>query len=404
MLYSSTVLARNASSILAHISRLPASLASHPLLFTLSTNAPAPSLATLVSALSSFSSSGSVGCLSAPTHPGAPGASAAPIACSLAFFRNEHSVPFRSDIPGRPETQVGRWHAMRRTGDREREESIQGGKVELREDMEWEKIWGRRTESDVIPPALEGLGKNDVHTIITLTDNAPQGLNDSLSSFPLATKLGLFCSSTPFVTGRPYTLIFNGSVSSSGAVGIALSAGRRPTLRTAFPRLRAITPPLQVTRSEGNLVNELDNRNPTALLICAIEQSALVGKAGKDDAFYLGVLRDGELWQIHRIMSGAPSRGTMALESDTAPGEGSSVQLFYCPKDTAAPPQATSKNSLTFVALPQSESALAGQGEDTVTVLEDTFLAASENGFMISREDEMAWTCITPGAQARLVW
>ena len=29
---------------------------------------------------------------------------------------------------------------MRRTGDREREESIQGGRVELREDMEWEKI------------------------------------------------------------------------------------------------------------------------------------------------------------------------------------------------------------------------------------------------------------------------
>ena len=157
MLYSSTVLARNASSILAHISRLPASLASHPLLFTLSTNAPAPSLSTLVSALSSFSSSsGSVGCLSAPIHPGAPGTSAAPIACSLAFFRKEHSVPFHSDIPGRPETQVGRWHAMRRTG--EREESVQGGEVELTEEVEWEKVWGRRTEGDVIPPALKGLG------------------------------------------------------------------------------------------------------------------------------------------------------------------------------------------------------------------------------------------------------
>ncbi|KAF8495724.1 hypothetical protein F5888DRAFT_1615424 [Russula emetica] len=403
MLYSSTVLARNASSILAHISRLPASLTSHPLLFTLSTNAPAPSLAPLVSALSSFSSSGSVGCLSAPTNPGATGVSAAPIACSLAFFRKEHSVPFRSDIPGRPETQVGRWHAMRRTSD-QREESIQGGEVELKEDVEWEKIWGRRTEGDVIPPALEGLGKNDVHTIITLTDNAPQGLNDSLSSFPLATKLGLFCSSTPFVTGRPYTLIFNGSVTSSGAVGIALSAGRRPTLRTAFPGLRAITPPLKVTRSEGNLVNELDNRNPTALLVSAIAESALVGKAGKDDAFYLGVLRDGELWQIHRITSGAPSRGTMALESEIAPREGSSVQLFYCPEDIAAPPHATAKNTLTFVAVPQFESALAGQGDDTVTVLEDTFLAASENGFMLSRENEMTGTCITPGAQARLAW
>jgi hypothetical protein len=151
MLYSSTVLARNASSILAHISRLPAELASHPLLFTLSTNAPAPSLPPLVSALSSFSSSGSVGCLSAPTHPGAP--AAAPIVCSLAFFRKEHAVPFRSDIPGRPETQVGRWHAMRRTG----KERTQSGEVELTEDVEWERIWRPRPEGNVVPPALEGL-------------------------------------------------------------------------------------------------------------------------------------------------------------------------------------------------------------------------------------------------------
>jgi hypothetical protein len=38
-------------------------------------------------------------------------------------------------------------------------------------------------------PRLTNRRKNDVHTIITLTDNAPQGLNDSLSSFPLATKV-----------------------------------------------------------------------------------------------------------------------------------------------------------------------------------------------------------------------
>ena len=149
MLYSTTVLARNASSILAHISRLPAELASHPLLFTLSTNAPAPSLPPLVSALSSFSSSGSVGCLSAPTHPGSP----ALIACSLAFFRKEHAVPFRSDIPGRPETQVGRWHAMRGMG----EERAQGGEVELTEDVEWERIWRPHRGSNVLPSALEGL-------------------------------------------------------------------------------------------------------------------------------------------------------------------------------------------------------------------------------------------------------
>lgn len=81
------------------------------------------------------------------------------------------------------------------------------------------------------------------------------------------------------------------------------------------------------TRSEGNLVNELDNRNPTALLISAIEESALAGKATKDDQFYLGVLRDGDLWQVHRVVSGGPSRGTMALDTETAPGEGTSVQV-----------------------------------------------------------------------------
>jgi hypothetical protein len=46
---------------------------------------------------------------------------------------------------------------MRRTGER-KSVGIQGGEVELTGEVEWEKIWGRRTEGDVIPPALEGLG------------------------------------------------------------------------------------------------------------------------------------------------------------------------------------------------------------------------------------------------------
>ena len=161
-------------------------------------------------------------------------------------------------------------------------------------------------------------------------------------------KLGLFASSTPFVTGRPYTLIFNGSVKSSGAVGLALSGGSRPVAETAFPGLRAITAPLKVTqyvphsitiqsplpytkskhRSKGNLINELDNTNPTALLVSAIEKSALAGNTARDDEFYLGVLRDdGDLWQLHHILAGGPSRGTMALDTETAPGEGTSVQV-----------------------------------------------------------------------------
>ncbi len=43
-----------------------------------------------------------------------------------------------------------------------------------------------------MPHHLTDPSKNDVHTVITLTDNAPQGLNDSLTAFPLATKVGPF--------------------------------------------------------------------------------------------------------------------------------------------------------------------------------------------------------------------
>ena len=60
------------------------------------------------------------------------------------------------------------------------------------------------------------------------------------------------------------------------------------------------------------------------------------------------------------------------------------------------------KNTLTFVASPQAP--LVDEEEGDVMVLEDTFVAASENGFMLRQGDEATWTCIAPGAQARLTW
>ena len=47
------------------------------------------------------------------------------------------------------------------------------------------------------------------------------------------------------------------------------------------------------------------------------------------EEFYLGVLRDGgALWQLHRILAGRPSRGTMALDTETAPGECTYIQVI----------------------------------------------------------------------------
>ncbi|KAH9956220.1 hypothetical protein BGW80DRAFT_1466584 [Lactifluus volemus] len=242
-------------------------------------------------------------------------------------------MPFRSDIPGRPETQFGGWHAMRNKGE---EEVVQRVQVGLTESVDWEKIWSRSPEGDILPLALRGVGDSD---------NAPQGLNKSLSSFPHATKAFL---ALPRPSRREDLIYFS-----------------------------------MVARSEGNLVNELDNVNLTTLLISAIEKSVLTGRAAKDDEFYLGVLRDDELWEIRHIMSGGPSRGTMALETETAPGEGTSVQLSHRPNDDAVP---TVWPHLLLAAL-ESDSAPV-EREHSVTIVEHAFVAASENGFMVRRSDE----------------
>ena len=60
------------------------------------------------------------------------------------------------------------------------------------------------------------------------------------------------------------------------------------------------------------------------------------------------------------------------------------------------------KNTFTFVSSPQAP--LVEAEEEDVIVLGDTFVAASENGFMLRRGDGTTWTCIAPGAQARLTW
>jgi hypothetical protein len=103
---------------------------------------------------------------------------------------------------------------MRKRGNEE--EESQGAQVgpEEEENVDWEAIWNRSLRGNDVPPALRGVRcvhclsiarsshrnpytttghfvprKQDLHTIITLTDNAPQGLNESLSAFPLATKV-----------------------------------------------------------------------------------------------------------------------------------------------------------------------------------------------------------------------
>ena len=156
----------------------------------------------------------------------------------------------------------------------------------------------------------------------------------------------MICSSTPFITGRPFTMFFNDGVYSEGAVGIAIS-GVSHSFHVDFPaNLQPITPKLTITRCvsyttytinpssssrlhshscEGNLINSLDNLNPTRMLLKAIEAADI--RNTKEEDFYLTLVQDGNvrvaLSSINSMLIFSPRRSTFSV---SLPGTQAGVQ------------------------------------------------------------------------------
>jgi hypothetical protein len=74
---------------------------------------------------------------------------------------------------------------------------------------------------------------------------------------PGASKVGLLASSTPFVTGKPVTMFYDGNVVQDGVLGVSLvverdQKERPPTTATTttveYPTLTPLGPAMQVTR------------------------------------------------------------------------------------------------------------------------------------------------------------
>ncbi|KAJ7696020.1 hypothetical protein B0H17DRAFT_1054600 [Mycena rosella] len=409
----STVLARSPASLLAYISSLSKRYQDHVLLFALSPNAASPDLAQLVQKLTTFSPQ-TIGCLSVPL----PAHSSALLSCSFAMFRPDACIPFRSQIPGRASPQVGRWHSFRQKGPQAKilEEEVPSGNID------WGNVWDQSLTNNELPPELETLSPDEIETIIYFSDAAPEGLSNALARFPGSSKLGLFAASTPFITGRPVTLFKGDKIYESGAVGVALR-NSKATADVQFLGMKPLSSPMVVTRAEGNLVISLEDKNPTQLLLTAIRNAGIesIGPESlKDnDEFSLATLQAGKPHQMCNILSGDPSRGTMALRSLSAPPVGAQVQFFYRPKSTSAtiPQELTRppspRHTLGFIVCPEmreyTHPSTVGEGSDGVAhIFHDTFLAGSEGGFISSRSQDGAseapWSCSIPGGLATLTW
>jgi hypothetical protein len=138
------------------------------------------------------------------------------------------------------------------------------------------------------------------------------------------------------------TLFHNGKIHGSGAVGVALSLGK--AARTDYLGVKTFSKPVTITRytlfmtpwckvaqdcsCEGNLVNTINNANPTKLLLSDIRKAGLDGSG--IEQYSLGVVLPGEkIGRTYRITSGDPSRGSLALDSQRTPDPGTLVQVSF---------------------------------------------------------------------------
>ncbi|KAF8650341.1 hypothetical protein AX16_005282 [Volvariella volvacea WC 439] len=470
-LYASTFLApRTASSLSALLSQLKTlskEYRNHPALFSLSAytsnNVPLEpeELSPLIETLTTFSQAGNIGCLSGPI-PEPPSLQQLTyhetrahdkehgfISCSLAVFDKDRTKLFRSTIPGKEVTQVGRWHAFRKRDELEPPFSTETGPMlrgvkenQSERGIDWENVWDSYGEGE-LPEGLKTVKAEDVEHVVYFSDKSPEGLANSLGVYPKAIKLGLIASSTPFVTARPVTLFYNQNIHSTGAVGVALLRRASATQGSsgssiAFTEADPISDPMQVTTAEGNMINELDGGNPTQLLLDAIKKRGLDAETSpafkENERFYLGLVEDGQVTQMYNITAGDPSRGSISLETPKGPPAGSQVQFFYRPRNRttlsenlidALPRSITSSakepsplSTLSFATLspdfaeegtlpmptdPERERPFIATNRN-FDYLMDTFLAGSENGFMLSRKLEAPWLCTVPGSLASLRW
>ena len=161
-IHLSTIFSHSTSGILGQISRLSTKYGKrgHTVLFALSANFPhSADLQRAVDQLTRFNGapqaseegggepSGSIlGCLT-DSFTGvsfqklaSTGAkklntgSAGVLSCSIGIFDSTHCVPFRSELAGRAQPQVGRWHAFRKKDD------IDSKAMDAKSRLDWERM------------------------------------------------------------------------------------------------------------------------------------------------------------------------------------------------------------------------------------------------------------------------
>ncbi|KZT31892.1 hypothetical protein SISSUDRAFT_1067368 [Sistotremastrum suecicum HHB10207 ss-3] len=409
-----TLISKSPEKLARHLTQSLAQHRNDTLLFTISSNVEAPQLGPLVSALTALSDR-YIGCLSAPLS-----FSSNEAICSMAFFDRQKSITWRSDASAPPPAQVGRWHKS--------SPASQSVPHSLDANQDWERLWSSSGPSSSPLPSLPEslIGTNDVSSLIYLNDGPNESLSRALqTSFPASHQMALHASSTPFLTGRPYTLFQDRSrIFSQGAVGIALGNLASPQGRTShFEGFQPIGTPNTVTRqvswfySDGNLIHTLGGANPTRILMKWLEDTHKPATLTKDVNIYLAILSSSAnepIQRLYGITSGDPGRGSIALDAQVGHLTGRRVQFYHRPNDLKVVPFSSSPTPSSVIFVPASgdgahiEVSAAKLASEEVSCLENVCLSVSENGFSLqsptSGDATSPWHSRIPGTLTRWQW
>ncbi len=268
----------------------------------------------------------------------------------------------------------------------------------------WKEIMGRGslcTNSSRIEP------KPSVTTAVLVSSDGFERVDWPSQMFPGSQKLGLVASQTPFLTGSPSTMIYNGRLVTAGGLGLGLTkAMTMPVMHHSS--LKRLSEPLVITKAQGNILITLDGQPATYALLERIRAKSTSGLVLSKETRLFGQIDHesqseasiDENKPMIRIIAGDPGKGSMALSGGYRVREGDRMQMYY--QDTyVAANVAEGTPLIHFEGLAAEERHSdqikeAGEGEESSS--ECWFGGASEGGLVTGGKGRGSWVCEASGS------
>lgn len=266
--------------------------------------------------------------------------------------------------------------------------------------------WDDGTSNEPIPtlpPDLHDIQAN-VSSLFYFTDDMAEGLSAALDHrLPRISKMGVTASSTPFVTGRPFTFYHNGAFHSSGAFGVALCNHERPEIKVNLANLFNIGEEYAITSASSNLIYTINEQPAADVLMKIVTSRTRPVETAEPEKVYLGLLDGQEIQRVLSVSAGSPSRGALLLDAETAPRVGQTVAFLTSVQSPSLVPSTLDSSSIQIEAMclspEESQTQLPAEEMAQDVVLQNRFQIATDNGFAVDSGHGL-WHCKIPGTTA----